>query len=144
MEKNIYKLVNKLNRQDLFNYSKTVNFQSELAAYLHCFIDYFKQENIDLDFCFDLRGCCLGLMTLKQIEDNKELTLYRYLKSLNNLSILLNEVIYLKKCSKKQKKDLIDFFKWTISCLSNLNLKINKDFLKLELKGNENLIDRIF
>lgn len=144
MEKRMYMLTNKLNRLDLVEYSKTVNFQNELAEFLKIYIDFFKRESLDLNQCFDIRGSCLGVMTSKQIEDNLNLTLFRYLNCLNELNMILNGVIYRNGLKKSDKKDLINFFKWILSSLSNLNLTINKDFLKKELKNYSYLIDLVF
>lgn len=144
MEKRMYMLTNKLNRLDLVEHSKTVNFQNELAEFLKIYIDFFKRESLELNQCFDIRGSCLGVMTSKQIKDNLNLTLFRYLNCLNELNMILNGVIYRNGLKKSDKKNLINFFKWILSSLSNLNLTINKDFLKKELKNYSYLIDLVF
>lgn len=157
MEKELYLITNKLNRFDLDDYSKTINFQHDLAMYLKTYITYFKEEKFNLNYCFEINNCCLGLMNEKDVLKNLKLTTFRLLTNLNDMNLILVNIVgeqfrleqrgllkNNKKLSKKQRSDLEMSFKWSISCLNYLNLNINKQFLKTELGEDYYLIENIF
>ncbi len=144
MEKELYMVTNKLNRFDLEDYSKTICFQHTLAMFLKTYIAYLKKEKFDLNYCFEINNCCLGLMNEKEMIKNLEVTTYRFLNNLNNTNSILITIINKKSLTKKHRSDLEMSFKWSISCLKYLNLNINKQFLKTELREDYYLIENIF